>query len=237
MRVLWRFRVLLLAGFILASGLAFISYVKVTPHGLQYRKAEQWTSTSSILVTQTGFPLGRTVLPTGNRFTNPSNLASAALLYSELATSDTVKALILRHGPIEGTYAAAPVTSSANGGFALPLIQITATATSPTAAERTASRASAALTAYIEQQETANAIPADQRIVLQPVVRPKQALLLQGRSKTRPVAAFVVIMLLFVILAFVLENLRPRIRAVELPRTEPAPNGSRLAGERVRDSA
>jgi len=67
MRVLWRFRVLVLAGLLLAILLAGMAMFKVDFGGgapkLTYRQSETWQSTARLLITQDGFPEGRTTLP------------------------------------------------------------------------------------------------------------------------------------------------------------------------------
>ena len=62
LRVLWRFRILMAAGALLAATLAFLSFVRVDPGGsplLSYRDDEQWVTYSMLFVTQQGFPWGR----------------------------------------------------------------------------------------------------------------------------------------------------------------------------------
>ena len=58
-RVLWRFRLLVVLGLILALSLAMLSFVRVGTDGVTYRQTELWASTTRLLVTQTGFPEGR----------------------------------------------------------------------------------------------------------------------------------------------------------------------------------
>ena len=62
-RVIWRFRWLVVLGLILAIALAVLSVAKVSSHGLSYRKHEVWQSSTTVLLTQHGFPWGRAVVP------------------------------------------------------------------------------------------------------------------------------------------------------------------------------
>jgi len=61
-RVLWRFKFLVIAGFIAAVVLATLSFAKISFAGgtpkLTYRKAETWASYSRVLITQPGFSFG-----------------------------------------------------------------------------------------------------------------------------------------------------------------------------------
>src|SRR5436190_10665171 len=99
MRVMWRFRRLMVTGLILAFALAFLSYVKVSPGGhptMTYRSDEQWISYSTLFVTQQGFPWGRSVISSSSpgetpaqkaqardaeQFADPGRFASLAVLY------------------------------------------------------------------------------------------------------------------------------------------------------------
>ena len=62
-RVLRRFRVLVGVGFVLALVLAMLAFVRVGfsegSLDVTYRQSEVWASTSTVFVTQAGFPLGR----------------------------------------------------------------------------------------------------------------------------------------------------------------------------------
>ncbi len=63
--VAWKHRLVLLVGFGLACLLAFVAVYRVGSNGISYRQQEQWVSHETLLVTQPGFPVGRTVLNTG----------------------------------------------------------------------------------------------------------------------------------------------------------------------------
>ena len=62
-RVLRRFWPLVVTGVILAASLAFLSLVRVTSHGLSYRKPMVWQSQAVLLLNAPGFPYGRTLIP------------------------------------------------------------------------------------------------------------------------------------------------------------------------------
>src|SRR4051794_28696911 len=111
--VLWRFRAVTAAGLVLAVVLAVLaSYRPVWDGGpgLERRGSDRWSSASSLLVTQPGFPEGRVVLPTPetgaattskppagagkasgqDQFADPSRFMALADLYSQLLTSDLI---------------------------------------------------------------------------------------------------------------------------------------------------
>jgi hypothetical protein len=233
-RVIWRFKLIMLAGLVLALALAFFSMVKVTRHGVSYRQTELWSSTTRVGVTQKGFPWGRLfaqaatvqgVVPSATEqkaakedipVADPGRFNGLAILYSQLATSDEVRLLIRRdHGPV-GQILATPLVQGDNQQQ-LPIIDITAISTSPTNAMRLSMIGAKALDTYITSQQDANKVPASDRAILQLLLTPRQAHLFQPRPKTMPIIIFGVVMLAAFALAFLLENLRPRVGSAGAP--------------------
>jgi hypothetical protein len=226
-RVLWRFRALVLGGFLLAVCLAFLSYARPTMHGsFTYSQHEQWQSEAIILVTQPRFPEGRSTqeyvpadpekglpaVPVGD----PGRLSSLALLYSQFANSDPVHDLVRQAGPVDGSIVASPYTPpNAPPGTLLPLISIAGTADSTAHAVNLARRGLDAFTKFITKEQAAAGIPSEQRVLLQVLRQPEDATLLVGRKKTLPIMVFLAVMIAAVGLAFMLENLRPRIRRID----------------------
>ena len=220
LRVLWRFKLLVLMGLLLALSLAIFSMVKVSGGGLQYRESELWASSTRILVTQRGFPIGRAVTDDaieeqadqlGFRFANPDRFISLAFLYAELATSDPVKRLIREDGPFNGQLFAGAVVQQ---NVTLPLVDIEAVATDQKQAIVLSERATAAFEKYLRQQQNANEVPGTDRVVVQVLSRSNGARLFQGRSTTLPIIIFLAVMISIIGLAFILENLRPRVKPV-----------------------
>lgn len=221
-RVLWRFRWLVVAGALLATVLSALSIVSVGFDGVKYRQAELWSSTTRIGVTQRGFPWGRLLAqdpnddeenrgPSGIPLADPARLNSLAFLYSQLATSDEVRRVLRRDGPILGRIVADPVIVG-EVRWVLPLVDITAIATSRGGAVRLAERSARALETYIRERQRADRVPPVDRVVLEQVRRPGSAELHQPRPKTMPVLIFASVLFAFVGLAFVLENARLRAR-------------------------
>ena len=96
----------------------------------------------------------------------------------------------------------------------MPFVDIQGSALTPDAARRTADRGTRALIAYVGEQQEKNAIPRDKRVILRVLNEPNPSVLLVARSKARPLFIFIAVLMAFVALAFVLENVRPRVRAV-----------------------
>src|SRR5688572_23274106 len=119
-RVLWRFKFIVLLGLLLALALSLLSTVRITNDGIKYRDKELWSSTMRLLVTQSGFPEGRlygqeptppgqdpaTTPPVVSQpdfpLVDPGRFNNLAILYAELATSDPVRQLMRRDGPVRG---------------------------------------------------------------------------------------------------------------------------------------
>src|SRR3954462_6674522 len=101
--VLWRFRVVTIAGVVLSLGLALLASYSISSSGIAPRGESTWSSDSSLLVTQPGFPEGRVAFPeapeaktdaTGKvatlpkdqlLFADPNRFGALADLYSQLA--------------------------------------------------------------------------------------------------------------------------------------------------------
>lgn len=221
--VLWRFRLLVVVGCLLALTLATLSIVKVSPDGLAYRQGELYSSATRVLVTQQGFPWGRLLAQDpsldpetelkrlGIPLADPNRLNTLTILYAELATSDPVLRQMRRDGPIRGKVIASPVVVQ-DGRYTLPLIDLIAIAPSPRGAMELAARSANALQTYITNQQQANEVPKADRVIVEQVERPRAAEVFQPRSKTMPAVIFLTVMFAAVGLAFMLENLRPRAR-------------------------
>ena len=229
-RVLWRFRLVVAIGFVIAVALAIFSTVRVGPNGLEYRQSELWSSTVRLLVTQNGFPEGRLYAqqPTegdavpqagdqakqlGIPVVDPGRFNSLAILYARLATSDPILRLMSKDGPVRGKLIAVSLRDDSSG-ILLPLIDVTAIADSPIGALTLAGRNAKALNTYLDSEQEANKVPKSDRVVIETVVAPRQVMLFQPRSKTMPMVVFLAVMFATVGLAFLLENIRPRVREI-----------------------
>lgn len=223
--VLWRFKLLVLAGLVLAMTLALLSTVSVGRGGISYRDAELWSSNVRLLVTQSGFPEGRlyaqepaepgevTAEEQASRLgipvADPGRFNHLAILYAELAASDPVRLVMRRDGPVVGRIVATALREPQSGTL-LPLIDLAAISTTPRGAVELALRGARGLNTFLSEQQRANNVPDADRVVVQTIAQPRGAQLFQPRSKTMPIVIFLVVMLGVVALAFLLENLRPR---------------------------
>lgn len=229
LRVLRRFRLLVIGGLVLAMTLAFLAYVRVSFAGgtpqLSYRKAEVWQSMTTLYLTQKGFPDGRTTLPykggaSPNQpavpvFGDPGRFSSLTLLYAEFANSDAVRQMTLGKSRINAAISAVaqfPLGSSSS--TPLPILQFSGMAPTPAEAEEVGARGVRALQKYIETKQDLARIATSDRVSVEVLTRPKAPTLLVPRKKTLPIAVFMATMVVVVGLAFLLENLRPRVKLI-----------------------
>jgi hypothetical protein len=231
-RVLWRFRLIVAAGFVLAIAVALASVAKVGADGsISYRQQQTWQGTTRLFVTQQGFPWGRTVLPgdptsvpststsSGLQFADPTRLAGLAVYYAELINGNPIQREIRKSVPPGVLLSAAPVTDLATNS-ALALVDVTSVAHTPAQAARVSRAGANLFRSYIARQQASAGIPLKQRVLLQ-VVSTK-TVLTAGRKKTLASVAFLAVLIATIALTFVLENHRPRIQAVA-PVTAAAP--------------
>ena len=231
-RVLWRFRLIVAVGFVLAITVAFASIAKVGADGsISYRQQPTWQGTTRLFVTQKGFPWCRTVLPgestsgpststsSGLQFADPTRLAGLALTYAALINGDLIQRQIRKRFPPKTVLGAAAVTDTATNS-PLALVDVTSVAHSSAQARRVSQEGASLFRSYIADQQASAGIPLKERVLLQ-VVSTK-AEVIAGRKKTLAIVAFLAVLIATIALAFVLENQRPRIQAVA-PVTAAAP--------------
>ena len=217
-RVLRRFLPLVCAGVILAVSLSFLSLARVTSQGVFYRKPVVWQSQAVLLLSAPGFPYGRTLLPAGGTSNSAPpqyvSLASLTDLYSQFANSDDVKQLMRKEGaPKTWSIIGTPAVPTIPGAD-LPVIALSGRANSASGAVSAVDYGRRALVEYVERQQRAGKIPTNQRINLQIVQRATRPVVVQPRKKTLAVVVFVAVVAATLGLAFILENLRPRVHAV-----------------------
>jgi hypothetical protein len=215
-RVLRRFWPLVVTGLILAVGLAFLSLVRITPNGVSYRKPEVWQSQAVLLLDSPGFPWGRTLVPGSASSTPPQyvNLSGLTDLYSQFANSDDVKRIMRKDGaPKSWSITAAPIVPTIQGAT-LPVIALSGRANSAREAVSAVEYGKRALVEYVNREEQQGKIPANQRIILKSMQRATAPIVVQPRKKTLAIVVFLAVAIATIGLAFILENLRPRVRAV-----------------------
>lgn len=192
--VLSRWRKVILASLFLGVILAALFTIKVPPKDgkIDWRRDEKWQSTSRILVTQAGFPWGRTTLADGQGSTDlnaplagkgekadpdkpdyadPARLSLLAIIYAFISQSNTIGEIGGKQLPPGGTVTALPLNNQQAG--ALPLIELTTTGYSKSAASALNVERSRALADYLARQQDANDVPNGQRVKLTVLNKPE----------------------------------------------------------------
>jgi hypothetical protein len=222
-RVIWRFRIIIAAGFVLALGLGVLATAQLTFQNgisLKYRTPTFYKADAILLVTQLGFPWGSAVqqyLNNGNPKTNTpptvvgdqTRLTNLAQVYAQYANSDIIRGILARNGMLIGTVDAQPMITNLNvGAPTLPLIDLAATASGADRARALAQAATNALIGYIKAQQEASGTAPSDRVVIQVLQHPQQATVVQKPKKTPSILVFLAVMIAVIALAFVLDNLR-----------------------------
>ena len=230
--VLMRHKLIVGVGLVAATCLAVFGAQRAKP---------TYSATAQILVTQQGFPLGRSALgdASNSSFADPARFDYLAQVYAELAATDVVRKavlgktgvqkgglLVLDDGKTVGTYGVSAQTSDI-GGSPMPFLAITAQAASAREATEIASRATAALRNYLERSQDDAGITGKARVELPVITKPTDPKLAQSRPLVMPLALFVLAVGATVGLVFFVENLRGGRRLVRYrlnpTRTRPRP--------------
>ena len=246
--VLWRGRGILAIGAVVAITMATLALCKVSFDGgpkLSYRGTETWASSTKLLITQPGFPWGRSVLPStasgdansatqqqvapatdaeGHKvqFADPSRFSYLAWIYSHFLMGDEVRRM-LPHRPEGMEILADPLTAGGNlSAGALPIIGLTTQATTERDAARLNDEATAALEIYLKEQQKLTRTPTSDRVVVAVVDRPKPALI-KGHSPDLGVIAFLLVMAAAFAVVYLRENLRMNAREMAAAKAAAAP--------------
>lgn len=224
LKVIRRHPRLIGAGVAVGVLFALLATFSVGPGGISWRKPEQWQSSTTLLVTQAGFPWGRTQLPGvtdagqgvdpqvtqqrsgGSDFADPARLASLATVYAFFAESKQVAALVPDRP--NGTEVTGESVATRNGnGDPLPLFKVSATGDGKGAAESLNDRTIAALRSYISREQALSRVPSTQRVELQVLDGPT-ATMTSGHGYLLAIACFLLAVAAAVAGAYLLENVR-----------------------------
>ncbi len=220
--VLWRFRAVVAGGIALGIVLAILASYQVP--SFSPRGSETWSSESSLLVTQQGFPEGRVTLPTApienpdgtlvqpdtegrQEFADPDRLSALASLYAQLAFSDRVRQR-LPEKPTAAQIQAAPIEGTAS--TQLPVIKLTTFAATAASARALNTHTVEALGKVLASEQERNNITPRQRVQLSSLNAPTVPVKTEGRSHTASIIAFLLCLLGSLAVAHLLAALRDR---------------------------
>jgi hypothetical protein len=231
--VLWRFRTVTAAGVSFGIFLAVLGSYKVMVHSgmpsLEPRSTATYSSKSSVLVTQPGFPEGRVVLPTAPvlgsttekpkvdptrlEFADPNRFMVLADLYTKLIVSDQVRRRI--PGRPAASHISASPLAAVSGTPILPIIELTVKADTPANARALNGATVSALRDLLEERQAKNGISPAQRVEISTLNAPSGGVLAAGPSHTTSILALLLCVIGTVALTHLLASLRPIPGAAE----------------------
>jgi hypothetical protein len=229
----WRIVVI---GLAIAQTLAFLAVVRVTSDGLEHRSPTIYAARSTLLVTEKGFPLGRSTLTETEtdaegmpveveRFAEQGRMEYLASIYTELARSRAVRRAI---DPGERLPAGAYEVIQLKGldGATLPLLAVVGTSRSPELAISLSNRAAEGLRRYVHLRQVRNKIPPTKRVGLPTVARAEEAEVMQGVKLTRPILIILLGSIVTLVVAFTWDNAtrfrRGQVADTKVARIDPA---------------
>ena len=237
-RVVWRFKWQAAAGFVVALALAVLSTASVSFAGgkpsFTYRNPIIYSAEARILVTQSGFPWGRTILPSSPQgsapaantkstsYADPSRFSTLATFYAQLVNGDQIQREVIQPRLNQILFGSVEVDRTSNE--AMPFVDVTALAPSPRAAMGVAHAGTRALQLLVAKQQKQADIPDDQRVLLQVLQQPTRIKIAEPRKKTVPMVVFMAVLIATLGVLLALENLRPRVAPAEVtpvPRAQP----------------
>jgi hypothetical protein len=222
--VLWRYRWVTAGGILLGIILAVLASYQVTTSGLEPRGSSTYTSESQLLVTQVGFPEGRSVLPTpppadgltpqptenDNEllFADPSRFMTLADLYSTLIVSDEARSLIPEK-PAASQIIASPLPA-VSGVPVLPIIELTTTAGTAAGAQALNTHTANALRELLKERQAKADITPSERVQIQTVNAPSPGALTGRPSHAGSIIALLLCLIGTVAVTHLLEMFRTR---------------------------
>jgi hypothetical protein len=239
LRVLWRRRGLVASGFVLACILAFLTAFSVSADGPKRRGTEVWSSSSQILVTQQGFPWGRVTLPDSTkvpggqattpdteqgdkiRYADPTRFVNLALLYSVISHSDDVRARLRGH-PSPDQIQTTLLDPTNSGNSYLPIIQLTTKASTAAEALSLNTETYDGLRSLLTAEQDSNGITGTNRVLLSVLNRPSAPVIVEGRSLTASMLAFMLAIIATIAFAHIVEAVA--IARGRRATPEPAPS-------------
>ena len=231
-QVLWRFKAIVIGGVVLGVVMAILASFSVSFSGgpkLEWRSDQTFGSVSTLFVTQTGFPWGRVTLPepallpgadpavtqpdpatmdekTRREYAAPERFSDLAVVYSYLARSDQVRALI-RPQTAPDQILITPIQNPSTGA-GLPLLLIETHAPSQEMAVKVNEASIEALRQYLREQQDEADIADGARVRIQVLNPPMPAGVTEGRTYMGSVIALILCIAGAIALAYLLENLR-----------------------------
>jgi hypothetical protein len=242
--VIGRFKLLVIAGVVLAACLAVFSVGKPELRNgkpaLKYRKAAQYGTYTRVLLTAPTVAEIKDAGPTGGvspldiQSSIQAGLPGLATVYASFVGSDAIRSELYSTTHVNGLVAGSPVkVDPFGGGGYLPIVSIEAVADTPEGAVKLGGAVLPALKTYLKQLQRAGQLPLSETAGLTLLNQPAQVFVVRPHSKMLPIGVFIVALGAVFGLAFLLENLRPRVKLAAPPQEAVAPADLGVRGRAV----
>ena len=187
-------------GLVVTLALSALALLRVSPDGVSLRSPRVYVAKATMFVTQGQARPGEP---------SPPGAEYQAQIFAQLAYSDSVRLLIDPTLKRQIEYSVDSITGQL--GTPLPLISVSALATTPAGAVALANRVSESLQKYIGETQVKAKVPKSQRASMAIIARPDDptdAEVFRGIRLTPPLMLFVLGFTATVFLAFTRHNLR-----------------------------
>jgi hypothetical protein len=236
LRVLWRFRIIVAAGFLMAVILTFLAVEKVSFAGgspmFSPRKTPVYQSDAFLQVTGNNAPElrakpkrvgGSATTPATDPF-DPGRLSYLTTLYANLALND-ITTRRLRLDPLKPEKGALTVTAVPAPAYANPailnILDFQATGPTPERAMALANGGTRAFQSWLRRYQDEQGIEQDSRTVAVVYKQASPPVVVSHGGKTLPIIVFLTVFGATIGLALVLENVRPRPGGVRSADDDP----------------
>lgn len=239
-RVVMRHRVLLVVGILAALVAALFTAFKLETGSFEPRTQIDYRASTHLLVSDPVSVFSSRnapqVVPDGTTPASARDLASLAVVYAYLASSDEMVAQLEEQigplGPDESLTAAQrttqPNVDTNTGTYRLPILDIMGTSPDRARAEEISRTAATLFQTFATTQQDAAAVPVENRVQL-PVIDQRRAEAIDGTNPALPVVAVALGVLLgFLALIFAVDNAQtgrrqPDVTAAREPVPAPVP--------------
>lgn len=226
--VITRFKKIVAVGLLFAVALAVLAAYKVGPDGLERRGSTTYSSSSSIFVTQAGFPWGRITLPLDDAaaaggttttpsddpnkrpFASPGRFTDQAILYSVITASDQIRET-LPGPPSPDQVKAIAFDYTGNGSAFQPIIEVTTTEDTAAGAQKLNQQVIDALRGWLTTEQAEAKIAENDRVELSVLNKPSAGVMIDGPTMTPSLLAFFLVCVATLALVHILEAIRPRV--------------------------
>jgi len=238
LQILWSYRLLLVVGAVIAAIAAVLAGFRVETGELTPRVEQVYRATTTVLVSSPMQSIYEAEVPgqlitDGETAPQSRDLTQTAVVFAYLVVGNDIRSRVEAElGALttdESISAVRRTTQPAGdesspGRFSLPILDIVGVSGDPERAEDISRTTTEVFQAYVADQQATEGIPQNSRVILQTTLEAPAKDVTGSNSAIPLVVTGLGVFLLFVVLAFVLDNIRTR-RAAARPAHAAAVGG------------